>query len=65
MLNIYGIEDLIDGCAYLVFFDTLYEYVGHNLDGKMIFRNTNDFEKTLIISHNELIRQRDLFEIAY
>ena len=65
MLNIYGMEDLIDGCAYLVFFNTLYKYTGHSLDGRMVFRNTNDFEKTLIISYDELIKQRDLFEIAY
>lgn len=65
MLDLYGIEDVIDGCAYLVFFNELYEYAGHNLDGKMVFRNINDFEKTLIISYNELIRQRDIFKIAY
>ena len=65
MLDIRGIEDVIDGCAYLVFFNRLYEYAGHNLNGKIVFRNTNDFEKTLIISYDELIRQRDIFKIAY
>ena len=65
MLDIRGIEDVIDGCAYLVFFTGLYEYAGHNMNGKMVFKYTEHPEQTIIISYNELIRQRDLFEIAY
>jgi hypothetical protein len=65
MLDIRGIEDVIDGCAYLVFFTGLYEYAGHNMNGKMVFKHTDHPEQTITISYDELIRQRDLFEIAY
>jgi hypothetical protein len=64
MLDLYGIEDVIDGCAYLVFLNELYEYVGHNMDGKMIFKNTNH-TKTMVVGYDELIKLRDLFKIAY
>ena len=65
MLDIRGIEDVIDGCAYLVFFDGLYEYAGHNMDGKRVFKHVDYNSQTITISWDELIRQRDLFEIAY
>ena len=65
MLDIRGIEDVIDGCAYLVFFDGLYEYAGHNMNGKMVFKHVDHNSQTITISWDELIRQRDLFEIAY
>ena len=65
MLDIRGIEDVIDGCAYLVFFNELYEYAGHNMDGKMVFKHVDHNSQTITISWDELIRQRDLFEIAY
>jgi hypothetical protein len=65
MLDLYGIEDVIDGCAYLVFLNELYEYAGHNTDGKMIFKNTNHTKKTMVVGYDELIKSRDLFEIAY
>jgi hypothetical protein len=65
MLDLYGIEDVIDGCAYLIFFNRLYEYAGHNMDGKMVLKNTNHPEQTMVVGYDELIKLRDLFEIAY
>lgn len=35
------------------------------MNGKMVFKHTEHPEQTITISYNELIRQRDLFEIAY
>lgn len=64
-LDIYGIEDVIDGCAYLVFLNELYEYIAHNTKGEMIFRNVNHNEQAIIISYKELCRHRDVFKIAY
>ena len=51
--------------SYLVFFDGLYEYAGHNMNGKMVFKHVDHNSQTITISWDELIRQRDLFEIAY
>ena len=47
MLDIYGIEDVIDGCAYLVTCNNLYEYIGHDINGDMVFRNTNRSDNPL------------------
>ena len=65
MLDLYGIEDVIDGCAYLVACNNLYEYIGHDINGDMVFRNTNRSEQPIVISWDELIKQKDKFEIAY
>ena len=65
MLDLYGIEDVINGCAYLLFSNELYEYIAHNIKGEMIFRNINHNEQVIIISYKELCRCRDKFKIAY